>query len=393
METTVRRRALLAVGPLTLALALTACSEPSGTAIVASTTPATSAPTASSAQPSSSAPPEPSPTSASPVRGTVTGLGEPTALAQRLEVPWGLAFLPDGSALVAQRRSGDVVLVPPEGGSRPIGRVPGVADQGEGGLLGLAITDDASTVLAYLTSVEGDNRVVAMPFTGSRLGQPRLVLGGIPSAGTHNGGRIVIGPDGNLWIGTGDAGDRQRAQDLGTRAGKILRIRLDGSVPDDNPFPGSPVWSYGHRNVQGLAFDSRGRLWATEFGQNTFDELNLVTKGDNFGWPVVEGRGGDPDYVDPVVTWRTEDASPSGLAIVDDVAYVGALRGRAVWQVPLDGAGAGEPVAALQDRLGRVRTVQLAPDGSLWLTTSNRDGRGDPVDEDDRVVRVAIAPA
>jgi glucose/arabinose dehydrogenase len=324
------------------------------------------------------------------VRGTVTGLGSTVALAEGLEVPWGLAFLPDGSALVAQRRSGDVVRVAADGRTTAAGRVPGVADQGEGGLLGLAVTDDGATVLAYLTSVEGDNRVVSLPYVEARLGEPTVLLDGIPSGAIHNGGRIVIGPDGNLWIGTGDSGDRPRAQDLGTRAGKILRIRLDGSIPADNPFPGSPVWSYGHRNVQGLAFDSRGRLWATEFGQNTFDELNLVTKGGNFGWPVVEGRGGNPDYIDPVVTWRTEDASPSGLAIVDDVAYVAALRGRRVWQVPLDGSSAGEPVAALDGALGRLRTVQLAPDGSLWLTTSNRDGRGDPVDGDDRVVRVTI---
>ncbi|MGD9954693.1 MAG: sorbosone dehydrogenase family protein, partial [Candidatus Nanopelagicales bacterium] len=217
METTSRRRALLAAPALAAALALTACSDPSGTGIVAPTTslaPSSSAapePTSSSAVPSSSSP--------APVRGTVTGLGRPAALAEGLEVPWGLAFLPDGSALVAQRRSGDVVLVSPGGGTRDSGRVPGGAVQGEGGLLGLAVTDDASTVLAYLTSVDGDNRVVAMPFTGARLGQPRLVIGGIPSAGNHNGGRIVIGPDGNLWIGTGDAGDRSLSQDLGTRAG------------------------------------------------------------------------------------------------------------------------------------------------------------------------------
>jgi glucose/arabinose dehydrogenase len=389
MEPSTRRPLALLAAPLAVAaLALTACSDPSGTGIVASTTtppaPSTTSPTSSPASPA------PSSSSAAPVLGTVTGLGDPTILADRLEVPWGLAFLPDGSALVAQRRSGEVVQVSPDGGTRAIGRVPGVADQGEGGLLGLVVTDDASTVLAYLTSVEGDNRVVSMPFTGTRLGEPTVVIDGIPSGGTHNGGRIVLGPDGNLWIATGDSGDRPLAQDLGTRAGKILRIRVDGSIPDDNPFPGSPVWSYGHRNVQGLAFDSRGRLWATEFGQSTFDELNLIQKGGNHGWPIVEGRGGSADYVDPVVTWRTEDASPSGLAIVDDVAYVASLRGRRVWQVPLDGSSAGEPVAALADQLGRVRTVELAPDGTLWLSTSNRDGRGDPVDADDRVVRVRI---
>ncbi len=390
METVGRRptrRGTATAAAIAAGLLLAGCSDPSGAGIVPPTT---------SAAPSSPEPggtttgPAPTSSSAGPVRGTVTGLGRPEVLAERLEVPWGLAFLPDGSALVAQRRSGDVVRVAADGRTTAAGRVPGVADQGEGGLLGLAVTDDGATVLAYLTSVEGDNRVVSMPYADGRLGRPTVLLDGIPSGAIHNGGRIVIGPDGNLWIGTGDSGDRPRAQDLGTRAGKILRISLDGSIPADNPFPGSPVWSYGHRNVQGLAFDSRGRLWATEFGQNTFDELNLVTKGGNFGWPVVEGRGGNADYIDPVVTWRTEDASPSGLAIVDDVAYVAALRGRRVWQVPLDGSSAGEPVAALDGALGRMRTVQLAPDGSLWLTTSNRDGRGDPVDGDDRVVRVMI---
>jgi glucose/arabinose dehydrogenase len=374
--------ALLALGVL-----LAGCADTAGTGIVA--------PSSSSAAPtpqpgSTTARPTPTSSSATPVRGTVTGLATPEVLAEGLDVPWGLAFLPDGSALVAERRSGDVARVGANGSTSSAGQVPGVADQGEGGLLGLAVTDDGATVLAYLTSVQGDNRVVSLPYVDGRLGEPTVLLDGIPSGAIHNGGRIVIGPDDNLWIGTGDSGDRPRAQDLGTRAGKILRIGLDGSIPADNPFPGSPVWSYGHRNVQGLAFDSRGRLWATEFGQNTFDELNLVTKGGNFGWPVVEGRGGNPDYIDPVVTWRTEDASPSGLAIVNDVAYVAALRGRRVWQVPLDGSTAGDPVATLDGALGRIRTVQLAPDGTLWLTTSNRDGRGDPVDGDDRVVRVRI---
>jgi glucose/arabinose dehydrogenase len=143
--------------------------------------------------------------------------------------------------------------------------------------------------------------------------------------------------------------------------------------------------------VQGLAFDSTGQLWATEFGQNTWDELNKVVEGGNHGWPEVEGRGGREGFVDPQVVWRTDDASPSGLAIVDDVAYVGALRGQRLWQVPLAGGVAGRPVAALDGSLGRIRTVALAPDGgALWLTTSNTDGRGSPRDGDDRVVRVGL---
>jgi glucose/arabinose dehydrogenase len=216
------------------------------------------------------------------------------------------------------------------------------------------------------------------------------VIDGIPQGDIHNGGRIAVGPDGNLWIGTGDSGDRPQSQDRSSLAGKILRVGTDGSVPADNPFPGSPVWSYGHRNVQGLAFDSQGRLWATEFGQNTYDELNLVRKGGNFGWPEVEGAGGGSQYVDPVVTWPTDQASPSGVAIVDDVAYIGALRGERLWQVPLRGSSAGEPRAAFRGDYGRIRTVQAAPDGSLWITTSNRDGRGSPADDDDRVLRVTI---
>ncbi len=229
-----------------------------------------------------------------------------------------------------------------------------------------------------------------MPYSGGRLGEPTVVIDGIPQGDIHNGGRIAVGPDGNLWIGTGDSGDRPQSQDRQSLAGKILRIAPDGSVPDDNPFPGSPVWSYGHRNVQGLAFDSQGRLWATEFGQNTYDELNLVRKGGNFGWPEVEGAGGGSQYVDPVVTWPTDQASPSGVAILDDVAYIAALRGERLWQVPLRGSSAGETQAAFRGDYGRIRTVEVAPDGSLWIATSNRDGRGSPADDDDRVLRVTV---
>jgi len=390
MEPLPRRRAGLLAAPATAAiLLLTACSDPSGTGIVAPTTSA--APSTTSAPPSAEpSSPEPSTTSAAPVRGTVTGLGQPEVLAERLEVPWGLAFLPDGSALVAQRRSGDVAVVSPDGGTRAVGRVPGVLDRGEGGLLGLALAPGGEAVLAYLTSTEGDNRLVSLPFDGDGFGRPTVLLDGVPQGSTHNGGRIVVGPDGAVWIGTGDAGDPDRAQDVGDLGGKILRIAADGSIPSDNPFPGSPVWSYGHRNVQGLAFDSAGRLWATEFGQNDVDELNLVVRGGNHGWPIVEGAGGDDRYVDPAITWPTDQASPSGLAIVDDVAYLGALRGERLWQVPLRQDGVGEAEAALGGRFGRIRTVEAAPDGALWFTTSNRDGRGSPAADDDRVVRLRI---
>jgi glucose/arabinose dehydrogenase len=326
-----------------------------------------------------------------PVRQDVVATG--------LEVPWGLAFLPDGSALVAERKTGDVVRVRAGAAPAPVGRVAGVADLGEGGMLGLAVApDDPRTLFAYFTT-RGDNRVVAVPFdpdaaAGRGLGRPRVLLSGIPNAGHHDGGRLVVGPDGHLWIGTGDAGDTSRAQDRGSLGGKILRIATDGSVPADNPFPGSPIWSLGHRNVQGLAFDSAGRLWATEFGQNRWDELNLVTKGGNYGWPDVEGPGGGADgFVEPKVVWRTDEASPSGLAIVDDVAYVAALRGARIWVVPVRDGRAGTPVATLRDAFGRIRTLEPAADGTLWMTTSNRDGRGRPRDGDDQVVRLRLTPA
>lgn len=394
------RAAVRAAAVLAAAALLTACAG--GTPDDDATVTAAGSP-APSASPEVSASPSPSGPSTGTPSGA-TGSGRPADpvvagdLATGLSVPWGLAFLPDGSALVAQRTTGDVVRVRAGAAAVPVGRVPGVADRGEGGLLGLAVAPgDPRTLYAYLTT-DDDNRVVALPFDpsaapGRGLGAPRVLLDGIPAGGTHNGGRIVVGPDGNLWIGTGDAGDTARSQQRDSLGGKILRITPDGAVPAGNPFPGSPVWSLGHRNVQGLAFDSRDRLWATEFGQNTWDELNLVTAGGNYGWPDVEGRGDRDGFVEPQAVWPTSQASPSGVTIVEDVAYVAALRGARLWAVPVAGDAAGRPVAALEGALGRLRTVEAAPDGSLWVTTSNTDGRGRPRPGDDRVVRVRLDPA
>jgi glucose/arabinose dehydrogenase len=317
-----------------------------------------------------------------------------TDLATGLEVPWGAAVLPDGATLVSERVSARIDRIPADGGARrTIGTVPGVEAGGEGGLLGLAISPTYATdrlVYAYLGTAD-DNRVVTMSLRGDRLGAPRAIVTGIPKGPIHDGGRIAFGPDGKLWITTGDAGIRELAQDRDSLAGKILRAEPDGSVPADNPF-GTLVWSYGHRNVQGIAWDSGGQPWATEFGQSTFDELNLIRKGANYGWPLIEGVGRRDGFEDPAVTWRTDEASPSGLAIVDDIAYVGALRGQRLWQVPLRGDQAGEPSARLTDSLGRLRTVVAAPGGkALLVTTSNRDGRGSPRDGDDRVVLVSLA--
>ncbi|WP_311131929.1 PQQ-dependent sugar dehydrogenase [Nonomuraea gerenzanensis] len=171
--------------------------------------------------------------------------------------------------------------------------------------------------------------------------------------------------------------------------GRILRLTPGGDPAPGNPTPGSPVYSRGHRNVQGLAWDAEGRLFATEFGQNDLDEVDLIQPGRNYGWPRVEGKGDTAGgrYTDPLVTWPVSEASPSGMAIAGSTAYVAALRGERLWAVPLNGGTAGEPAAHLDGRYGRLRTVQVAPDGALWVTTSNTDGRGDLRDGDDRVLR------
>jgi glucose/arabinose dehydrogenase len=312
-------------------------------------------------------------------------LGSPETVATGITTPWGLAFLPDGSALVAERDTGKVLRVSTGGGApREVYQVPGVAAAGEGGLLGLAVAaDHAQTgwVYAYLTAAD-DNRVVRFKLEGG--GRPEVVFDGIGKSGIHNGGRIAFGPDRMLYVGTGDAGNTGSAQDPDDSNGKILRLTPEGRPAPGNPKAGSPVWSLGHRNVQGLAWDANGRMFATEFGQNRLDEVNVIEPGGNYGWPEVEGTGGGSQYVDPIVTWRTSDASPSGAAVAGDTLYVAALRGERLWGVP---TGGGDPTAYLSDRYGRLRTVAVAPDGALWLTTSNTDGRGDVRDGDDRILR------
>jgi glucose/arabinose dehydrogenase len=312
-------------------------------------------------------------------------------IATGLQVPWGIAFLPNGDALVSERTTGRILRIPKGGGKpRTAMRVPGVdTGAGEGGLLGLAVSPTYSEdrlVYAYFTS-DKDNRIVRFKL-GGRL-QP--IVTGIARGGIHDGGRIAFGPDGKLYAGVGETGDGGLAQDPGSMNGKILRMNPDGSVPSDNPFGGSRVWSLGHRNVQGLAWDRSGRLWATEFGQTKTDEVNLIRKGHNYGWPAVEGRsdtqGGK--FTNPVVTWSpTSTSSPSGDAIVGSTLYVAALQCGCLFKIRLDGTKAGKPRKLLAGRYGRLRTVVRAPDGSLWVATSNRDGRGDPRKGDDRIVRV-----
>ncbi|WP_084269881.1 PQQ-dependent sugar dehydrogenase [Patulibacter minatonensis] len=317
----------------------------------------------------------------------------PRTIATGLNTPWSVVFLPNGDALVSER--GGVIKRIRKGAKKAttVARVPGVVEEGEGGLLGLAASPTYAKdklVYAYFTS-RSDNRIVRFPVTANtRSIRPRTVLTGLAKAQIHNGGRIAFGPDGKLYAGVGDTGNTALAQDRTKQNGKILRMNPSGSVPKDNPFAGSRVFSLGHRNVQGLAFDSAGRLWASEFGQNTTDEVNLVEKGRNYGWPTVEGRGDTQDgkFTNPQVTWSTDEASPSGVAIVKGHLYVAALGGERLWDVPLKGAKAGTPRALYAGRFGRIRAVTAAPDGSLWFGTSNRDGRGTVRQGDDRILRI-----
>ncbi|HEX6339324.1 MAG TPA: PQQ-dependent sugar dehydrogenase [Jiangellaceae bacterium] len=373
---------------ITAALMIAGCTGDSESETPAEPTPTTPVEEATSS-PARTVSPSPTPEPTTPPAGPVEPSGDADVVATDLDVPWDLEFLDDGTALVTERNTGRVRRVESNGDLTDIGEVPGVSASGEGGLLGIALHQDW---LYAMFTAGGDNRVVRMEFDGESLGEPEVIVEGLPKAGIHNGGRIVFGPDGMLYIGAGDANDGARAQDLDSPAGKILRVTPDGDVPDDNPFDGSPVWSYGHRNVQGLAFDDEGRLWASEFGQNTWDELNLIEAGENYGWPAVEGIADDDEFTDPVLQWSTDEASPSGIAYVRDTIFMAGLRGQRLWQIPVPDGSAGEPEAFFGGEYGRLRHAELAPDGSLWLLTNNTDGRNPdgPGPDDDRILRVGL---
>ncbi|MDA0563096.1 PQQ-dependent sugar dehydrogenase [Streptomonospora sp. S1-112] len=335
--------------------------------------------------------------------GRLVPPGEPETVATGLEVPWGIAALPSGGALATERDSGRVIRVADDGRVSEVGTVAGVRPRGEGGLLGIALDpygERPEKVYVYYTA-RSDNRIARIDLEWGRdgdlaLGESRVLVKGIPAADHHNGGQLAFGPDGLLYAATGDAGRESRAQDTGDLGGKILRMTPDGRPADGNPFD-NLVYSYGHRNVQGLAWGPEDVLFATEFGQDTYDEVNVIEAGGNYGWPEVEGVGGPDapdDLVDPVVTWTTEESSPSGAAVAGGSLWVAALRGERLWRMPLTGQAdtpLGEPEALFTGEYGRLRAVVPAPGGAgLWAATSNRDGRGDPAADDDRVLRVPL---
>ncbi|RFA10117.1 hypothetical protein B7R54_13520 [Subtercola boreus] len=377
------------------------------------------------------------------VTGAVHPEGDPATVADELDAPWSIVTLPGGTVLVDERGTGVVKEIRADGSAGAIGTVPGVAAAGEGGLLGLAAYVDTTGVLAgtsaaadggaggagaaatsgasatsattaaaatylyaYLTTAS-DNRVVRMPLEGGpgafSLGAASDVLTGIPKASNHNGGRILFGPDGMLYITAGDANQSANAQRVESLSGKILRVTPTGAVPGDNPFAGSPVYSLGHRNSQGMAWSSDGTMYAAEFGQNTWDELNVITPGANYGWPGVEGFGeGGPGgtvhgFTNPIVEWSTDEASPSGLAMVGGTLFMAGLGGERLWSITPGGdtpaLSSTLVVSYYAGTLGRIRDVVATADGTgLLLLTNNTDGRGSPQAGDDRLARVALSP-
>jgi glucose/arabinose dehydrogenase len=319
-----------------------------------------------------------------------------TVLAKGLEVPWGVAFLPDGSALVTERDTARILQVGPEtdtDGLRvtEVQTLTGVAPGGDGGLLGIAASPTFKadkTVYVYYSTAK-DNRVAKLVLEGT----PKPILTGIPRSPAHNGGRVQFGPDGSLYVTTGDGSTRGLAQNPKSLAGKILRMTTAGRPAPGNPSKNSVIWSSGHRDVQGIAWDAGKRMYATEDGQNKLDELNLIQRGRNYGWPTVEGDGTPKKLTNPLVTWPIAEASCAGAAVLDRLVVTACLRGERLWLVETTATGTvlGRPRALLVGEYGRLRTVVAAPDGSLWITTSNTDGHGEPRPDDDRIIRLVFA--
>jgi glucose/arabinose dehydrogenase/Zn-dependent protease with chaperone function len=316
-------------------------------------------------------------------------------VATGLEVPWALAFAPDGRLFVTERPGRIRVVKDGRLDPEPAATL-GVAAVGEGGLMGLALDPAFSAnghlYACYTAEHRGGlvNRVVRLTLSEGRARSERVLLDDIPGAQIHDGCRVKFGPDGKLYVTTGDAAEPGLAQRRDSPAGKILRLNADGSVPKDNPLPGSPIYSLGHRNPQGLAWHRSGQLFASEHGPTGHDEVNRILPGRNYGWPEVRGRGGDARYQDPAIESGSDTWAPSGIAFLGDDLFVAALRGRRLLRMTFapDLSRAVRMTALLEGTHGRLRDVVVGPDGALYITTSNRDGRWLPGLADDRILRV-----
>ncbi|MEV4279768.1 PQQ-dependent sugar dehydrogenase [Actinoplanes xinjiangensis] len=320
-----------------------------------------------------------------------------TVLAKNLEVPWGIAFLPDGGAVVTERDTARILKIGPEstaGGLKvtELRRLNEVRASGDGGLLGVAVSPDYATdkTLFVYYSTDQDNRI------GRLAGDGRLepVLTGIPRSPEHNGGALAFGPDGFLYAGTGDGtAEGSQAQNAKSLGGKILRITTAGKPAPGNPVKTSPVWTSGHRNVQGLAWDAAKRLYATDRGQPRTAELNVVVKGKNYGWPKADGESTDTKFTNPLTSWPTQTSSCAGVAVLESLVATACLLGQRLQLLDVTGTGTvlGSPQELLTDEFGRLRAVVTAPDGSFWVGTSNQEDAGRPNPEDDRILRLVFS--
>ncbi len=316
-------------------------------------------------------------------------------IATDLEIPWEIEFLPEGKLLVAER-PGRLLKLEPD--KKTIAEIDDVVDQGEGGLLGMALHPDFLQnhyLYLYFTirnSGRTSNRVDRYRLENDLLIEKQEIISGINGSIYHDGGRMVFGPDGYLYITTGDAQQENLSQNINSLNGKILRLKSDGSIPEDNPF-NNAVFVYGLRNPQGLAWDSGGNLWATDHGpsgtQSGFDELNLIQKGGNYGWPVIQGDQTQKSMISPKFQSGADDTwAPAGLTYYNGSLLFGGLRGEAIYEAKMNNNTISELKTHFKNRFGRIRVVKLGPDGFLYLATSNRDGRGKISPGDDKIIKL-----
>lgn len=316
-----------------------------------------------------------------------------SVVAENLDTPWSIVLLPSGEMLISERK-GTVQKVSKDGSATFLATIANAKESGEGGLLGIEISPNFSSdnyVYLYYTYAERNsntlNRVVRMTYTNGSLSDEKIIIDAIPGASNHNGGRIKFGPDRYLYIGTGDAQEPSTAQNTKSLAGKILRVKDDGSIPSDNPF-GNAVYSYGHRNVQGLSWDSAGQLWATEHGrsglQSGLDEVNRIEIGKNYGWPVIQGDETRDNMETAFVHSGNSTWAPGGITYFGGNLYFVGLRGNALYQLDPETKMINEQLT----EYGRLRDVVSTSDDSLYVATSNKDGRGVPKSNDDKVFHV-----
>ncbi len=316
-------------------------------------------------------------------------------VAQKLNIPWEIAFLPNGDMLITER-SGKLLKIGSE--TKVIKEIEGVKHIGEGGLLGLALHPDFflnNFIYLYSTTQDSNgitNRVERYKFSNDTLSERKVILEGIKGSRNHDGGRIAFGPDGYLYITTGDAENPNLAQDTNSLNGKILRIKDDGSILSDNPF-GNAIYSLGHRNPQGLAWDKDGTLWETEHGpsgiQTGYDEINIITKGANYGWPIIKGDQTKEGFVSPIIQSGSKDTwAPSGMTYWNGSLFFSGLRGEALYEARINNGNRLDLIPHLKQEFGRIRTVILGTDGFLYISTSNKDGRGQEKEGDDRIIKI-----